>query len=173
APGPKGVEQTGIDRIEASSALQRVLAECVEKAKDKVIRTPFEAECQRAGALDQAMAAAQRQTKDPFDGRGSRADARRTARSTMFQGSKVADLPPQLHDMRLVKTDEEIAAERYACRVSALGVAEAMRSCHPGLFERQLAAAADFVFQREGAQGVSYGAIVGAGRNACMLHYML
>jgi Xaa-Pro aminopeptidase len=173
APGRKGVEQTGIERIEASAALQRVLAECVEKAKDKVIRVPFEAECQRAGALDQAGNAARLQAKDPFDGRGSRADALRTALSTMFPGTQVADLTPALHEMRLVKTDEEIAAERYACRVSALGVAEAMRSCHPGLFERQLAAAADFVFQREGAQGLSYGAIVGAGKDACMLHYML
>jgi Xaa-Pro aminopeptidase len=56
--------------------------------------------------------------------------------------------------------------------VAAAGVNEAMRSCRPGLYERQLAAAADFVFQREGAQAVSYGAIVGSGKNACILHYM-
>jgi Xaa-Pro aminopeptidase len=173
APGRKGVEQTGIEHIEAAPALQRVLAECVEKAKEKVIRVPFEAECQRAGSLDLATTADTQRAKDPFDGRGSRTDALRKALQTMFPDAKVADVAPQLHELRLVKTDEEIAAERYTCRVSALGVAEAMRSCHPGLFERQLAAAADFVFQREGAQGVSYGAIVGAGKNACMLHYML
>lgn len=171
-PGKKAQEATGIERIEHKNKLKEVLAASLEAAKEKVIHIVERPEVGRSGALDQASSAAKAQKSDAFDGRGTRADALRESLQRMFPDAEVKDVSRAIDQLRMIKTKEEIDALRYTCRVAALGVNEAMRSCRPGLYERQLAAAADFVFQREGAQAVSYGAIVGSGKNACVLHYM-
>jgi Xaa-Pro aminopeptidase len=61
---------------------------------------------------------------------------------------------------------------REAGRLTGLAVIEAMRSTEPGLFEYELSAVADFVFQQGGARGGSYEAIVATGTNAWHGHYM-
>jgi Xaa-Pro aminopeptidase len=48
---------------------------------------------------------------------------------------------------------------------------EAIRSTEPGVKEYQLEAAAKFVFNNNGARGLSYNAIVGGGKNAFYGHY--
>jgi Xaa-Pro aminopeptidase len=171
-PGERARELTGFARVENRRRFRAVLTESLAQVNEKVIHVPLRPEVGRSGALDSAALAATRQKSDEFDGRGTRADALRQALLAMFPDAEVRDVAASIDALRLIKTREEIEALRYSCRVAAAGVNEAMRSCRPGLYERQLAAAADFVFQREGAQAVSYGAIVGSGKNACILHYM-
>ena len=77
-----------------------------------------------------------------------------------------------LHEMRLVKTPEEIEAIRTACRVSAEGHVRAMRRTRPGLTEYELQAEIEYVFRKSGAKAPGYTSIVGSGKNACVLHYI-
>jgi Xaa-Pro aminopeptidase len=77
-----------------------------------------------------------------------------------------------LHEMRLVKTPEEIDALRTACRVSAEGHLRAMRVTRPGVTEYELQAEIEYVFRKSGAKAPGYTTIVGGGRNACVLHYV-
>jgi Xaa-Pro aminopeptidase len=89
------------------------------------------------------------------------------------------DLTPLLAEMRLFKDEGELATMRLAARISAGAHARAMRfsaahfRAHPegGLPEYALEAELLHEFRRHGAQSPAYGAIVAAGRNACVLHY--
>lgn len=76
-----------------------------------------------------------------------------------------------LHELRLIKRPEELDRLRYAARVSAQAHIEAMRMAAPGLYEWQLAARIQAVFAEHDMQP-GYGSIVGAGDNACILHYV-
>jgi Xaa-Pro aminopeptidase len=73
--------------------------------------------------------------------------------------------------MRLVKSPREIAMIRETTRVASAGILEAMKAARPGQKERELAAIADYVFTKNGAQGVGYFALVATGKNAHYPHY--
>ena len=96
-------------------------------------------------------------------------------RSASKQGLQVPhsrhDLRPLLDDMRLIKDADEIALMREACRVSAAAHVRAMEKAHPEQFEYQLEAEIVHEFMRHGARFPAYNTIVGAGDNACILHY--
>jgi Xaa-Pro aminopeptidase len=51
------------------------------------------------------------------------------------------------------------------------GMKAAIRSAGPGRFEYQIAAAAEFIFQWNGAVGYAFNALVGSGPNSCLPHY--
>ena len=77
-----------------------------------------------------------------------------------------------LHEMRLVKTPEEIESCREACRISAEGHVRGMRMTRPGMTEYELQAEIEYVFRKSGAKAPGYTTIVGGGKNACVLHYI-
>jgi Xaa-Pro aminopeptidase len=85
---------------------------------------------------------------------------------------RLLDLRSILHELRLVKSADEIAALREACRITALAHVEAMRAARPGMSERQVQAVLEYVFARMGAERVGYGSIVAGGDNAVILHYV-
>ena len=80
-------------------------------------------------------------------------------------------LDTSLHELRLHKSEAELAHMRYAARVSALAHAAAMRAAAPGVHEWQLAAEIHAVLARHDMEP-GYGSIVAAGANACVLHYV-
>ncbi len=77
-----------------------------------------------------------------------------------------------IHEMRLFKSDAEIEAMQSAVDISASAHIEAMQSCRPGMNERELDAVLAYEFTRRGAKSPAYSSIVGAGENACILHYI-
>jgi len=119
---------------------------------------------------DYAERAAEAVRDDPYDGRLSR-EAQFAARLRELHGVSVADLAPWTDALRSVKTAPEIALLREACRISGLAHEAAMRTALPGAWEWQVAAGMREVFGRLGAQGDAYAPTVGAGGNACVLHY--
>ncbi|HWS54797.1 MAG TPA: Xaa-Pro aminopeptidase [Pyrinomonadaceae bacterium] len=76
-----------------------------------------------------------------------------------------------LHEMRLFKTDEEVALMQRAADIAAEAHREAMRAARPGAKEYEIEALIEYVFRRSGALAPAYGSIVGAGANATILHY--
>ena len=63
------------------------------------------------------------------------------------------DVSPLLEDLRWVKTPYEITRLRRAGQIGAAAVAEAMRGTRPGMYEYEIAAAAQYVNPRMGARG--------------------
>jgi Xaa-Pro aminopeptidase len=95
---------------------------------------------------------------------------RAQAKQGMHTPQEFVALDHLLHDMRLYKSRDEIAAMRQAAAVSVTAHERAMRLAAPGVTEYQLAAEIVHEFHRN--RGVSaYEPIVGGGANACILHY--
>ncbi|MFD2513123.1 aminopeptidase P N-terminal domain-containing protein [Pontibacter locisalis] len=77
-----------------------------------------------------------------------------------------------MEDLREVKTEEELQLLRKAIAISAMGQIEVMKAMHPKMSEMELQGIHEFVHKKYGAQHVGYPSIVGAGKNACVLHYI-
>jgi Xaa-Pro aminopeptidase len=85
--------------------------------------------------------------------------------------TRVEDPGPIIHEMRLHRSEAELARQRRACEISRDGHIEAMRYARPGLHEYQVQAAMEFVFRAGGSPRNGYPSIVASGPNACILHY--
>ncbi|MGQ3890767.1 Xaa-Pro aminopeptidase [Legionella sp. CNM-4043-24] len=81
------------------------------------------------------------------------------------------DLEPVTSEMRLFKSPAEIALMRQAASISVAAHKRAMRACRHLQNEYQLEAELLYEFFRQGCRSVAYDPIVGAGENACILHY--
>lgn len=86
--------------------------------------------------------------------------------------SEFIDLDHFLHDLRLYKSDAELAIMRRAGEVSAGAHRRAMQQCQPGQWEYQLEATLIHEFAMAGARSPAYSSIVGGGANGCILHYI-
>lgn len=75
-----------------------------------------------------------------------------------------------LDELRLFKSREELRLLQRAADISVLAHEAAMRAARPGLHEYSLQAEVERVFRLHQAEP-AYGSIVGAGANACVLHY--
>lgn len=75
-----------------------------------------------------------------------------------------------LDEMRLFKDAGELRLMQKAADVSVAAHEAAMRAARPGITEYQLQAELEYVFRRHNAVP-AYECIVGAGANACVLHY--
>ncbi len=76
-----------------------------------------------------------------------------------------------LHELRLIKSPAEVKLMEKAAAISAEGHKRAMSVCAPGKHEFELEAELLYAFYRNGSRFPAYGSIVGAGLNACTLHY--
>lgn len=83
----------------------------------------------------------------------------------------IHSLEQLLHEMRLIKSDAEIALMRRAAEISAEAHCRAMKTVQPGQYEYQLEAELMHTFMAAGSRWPAYPSIVGAGDNACILHY--
>ncbi|HKO43045.1 MAG TPA: Xaa-Pro aminopeptidase [Pyrinomonadaceae bacterium] len=77
-----------------------------------------------------------------------------------------------IHEMRVVKSDEEIELMQTAADIAAEAHVEAMKAVRPGMKEYEIEALIEQIFRRRGAAGPAYTSIVGAGANATVLHYI-
>ncbi len=81
-------------------------------------------------------------------------------------------LGPLLHEMRAIKSDDELELMRAAARISVDAHHRAMKAAQPGVGEWVLEAELVYEFMRRGARTPAYTSIVGSGANACVLHYV-
>ncbi|OCG07097.1 Xaa-Pro aminopeptidase [Gilliamella sp. wkB178] len=96
---------------------------------------------------------------------------RQGTRLNLSAPSKLIDWRPIVHEMRMFKSEFEMAILRNSCKISAQAHIRAMQKCKPQMFEYQLEAEILHEFARHGARWPSYNTIVGGGNNGCILHY--
>lgn len=77
-----------------------------------------------------------------------------------------------IHEMRVVKSPEELQIMQTAADIAAEAHVEAMKAVQPGMQEYQIEALIEQIFRRRGAAGPAYTSIVGGGPNATVLHYI-
>ena len=95
---------------------------------------------------------------------------RRRARLKNLPPSRIDDLGPLLHEQRLFKAPEEIAALERAAHVTAEAHRACMREARPGLREYELQATLEHHYRKAGG-AAGYQPIVARGDNATILHY--
>ncbi|MCU4674322.1 Xaa-Pro aminopeptidase [Catenovulum sp. 2E275] len=94
------------------------------------------------------------------------------------QKGKFASAPTQffdlrciIHELRLIKSESELAVMQKAADISCDAHIRAMKSSAAGKYEYQLEADILHEFAYQGARFAAYNSIVAGGDNACILHY--
>ncbi len=77
-----------------------------------------------------------------------------------------------IHELRLIKSQEEIQIMQQSADIAAAAHVEAMKAVRPGMMEYELEALIEFNFRKSGASAPAYSSIVGGGANATVLHYV-
>ena len=77
-----------------------------------------------------------------------------------------------LHELRLVKSESEIATMQEAANISVAAHQRAMRFCEPGMTELALESELQHEFALRGARFTAYPSIVASGANGCIMHYI-
>jgi len=96
---------------------------------------------------------------------------RSQTRSGVNAPGELVSLEHTLHEMRLIKSAEEIKLIQQAADVSAKAHIRAMRTCKAGRYEYQIEGEMVHEFIDNGLRAVAYPSIVAGGSNACILHY--
>ena len=84
----------------------------------------------------------------------------------------IVDAAAIIHELRVIKSPEELEIMQTAADIAAEAHCEAMKAARAGMQEYELEALIEQVFRRRGAAGPAYTSIVGAGANATVLHYI-
>ncbi|UVK77592.1 MAG: proline aminopeptidase P II [Sodalis sp. Fse] len=96
---------------------------------------------------------------------------RRGKRQQLQAPTTLVDWRPCVNDMRLFKSEEELAVMRRTCEITSMAHIRAMRQCRPGIYEYQLEGEIQHELNKHGARLSSYNTIIGSGENSCILHY--
>ncbi len=81
-------------------------------------------------------------------------------------------LAPLMHRLRIIKDAEELRIMRHACGITEAGFRRVLGFIKPGVGEWEIEAELLHEFVRRGSRGFAYTPIIGAGKNACVLHYL-
>lgn len=99
-------------------------------------------------------------------------ERRDRARQRLGMGpTTIADPSSDIAELRLIKSDAEIAQMKFAADVSSIAHIAAMRHGGIGSTENQIQSVIEGFFRYAGTSGWSYPSIVGSGENATILHY--
>jgi Xaa-Pro aminopeptidase len=96
---------------------------------------------------------------------------RALSRRGIYGPTEIVDLGSLLHEMRLRKSEDEIAAMRHAGDITAKGHLQAMAAARPGRYEYEVEGVLRHAFRAGGSDRSAYPPIVGSGPNATILHY--
>ena len=96
---------------------------------------------------------------------------RARARTGVSVPGEIVDPALVLHEMRVRKSDGELRAMECAAAITREAHLRAMEIARPGRFEYEVEAEILRTFRAHGSERPAYGAIVGSGPNATILHY--
>jgi len=96
---------------------------------------------------------------------------RRGGRRGVTAPEVIIDSSVHLHEMRLRKSEAELATMRRAAAITKEAHLRAMRFTRPGMHEYEIDAELLHIFRKHGSQRPAYESIVGSGPNATILHY--
>jgi len=89
-----------------------------------------------------------------------------------YFSKKHRPIAPFLHQMRLIKSDQEISVQRKSGRFSGRAFAKAMSLTKPGISEHQLQAILNYEVMVRGSSHFAYVPVIAGGKNALTLHYI-
>jgi Xaa-Pro aminopeptidase len=93
--------------------------------------------------------------------------------SERVPGVSIVDQTDLLNGLRAVKSRHEVGLVEKALAATAKGYEAITRTLRPGVTEKAVQRAAEAAFIEGGGSGPAYNSIVGSGKNATVLHYMM
>jgi Xaa-Pro aminopeptidase len=93
-------------------------------------------------------------------------------RKPIHPPTTIVDPATIVHELRVIKSDDELEIMQTAADIAAEAHCEAMKAVRPGMREYEVEALIEQIFRRHGAAAPAYTSIVGAGANATVLHYI-
>ena len=96
---------------------------------------------------------------------------RSQARTGVSVSGSIVDVRKLLDEMRLYKSEAEVALMRRSANIATAAHQRAMQFTRPGMMEYEIEAEFLHEFYRHGSQAPAYTSIVAGGANACTLHY--
>ena len=152
-PGPDAAKEYQMTSVLPKSAMTNLLARLAGGNQTfYLVTSPGEtAEMTR----DRGEVFINTRLSDPWDSRISKEANFANKIKERFPLVPIKSLSPTLDTMRWVKDAKEIAVIKQCGKIGAHGFDEAMRVTRPGIYEYQVVAACDFVYQNEGAMGPS------------------
>uniref|UniRef100_A0A146KU44 Putative Xaa-Pro aminopeptidase 3 n=1 Tax=Lygus hesperus TaxID=30085 RepID=A0A146KU44_LYGHE len=91
---------------------------------------------------------------------------------SICKSKEVSPIRPTLHQMRLIKSEEEQALMIEAGVIGSKAIETAIRLTKPGLTEHQLFATIDYQCRMNGADYLAYPPVIASGTNATIIHYI-
>jgi len=79
---------------------------------------------------------------------------------------------PLMHELRAIKSKEEIAVLQHACNITNQGFRRLLEFVKPGVWEYEIEAELMHEFLRNRSRGFAYEPIIASGFSACVLHYI-
>jgi len=84
---------------------------------------------------------------------------------------QIKNVYPDICELRVYKTNEEIAEMKKAIAITYEGIKNLMSHAKSGMKEYQLEAYFDFILKSEGVKQYAFNTIVASGKNGTILHY--
>lgn len=84
---------------------------------------------------------------------------------------KIKSIDDAVHDLRMVKSEEEIACIKKACDITINAYNEVLKNIKPNMYEYEIEAMLDYSFKKQSNAQHAYPPIVAGGKNALILHY--
>lgn len=163
-------EFTGLERVVPFESLTSFLTGLA--GRSRILYTPFKPEeLYREVSTEKFSTFMRSFTLNPWDGRLTRELQFVKILKDRFPQLEVRDLSPLVWELRTIKSPAEIALLRKAGKIGVKAHTELMQACRAGLYEYELSAVANYVFEKEGAQESAYGIIISSGENHPYLHY--
>ncbi len=101
----------------------------------------------------------------------TRDDRFRNMVADRFSGKEIKKAAPIMHELRSIKSKDEIVLIQNACNITEKGFRRILPFIKPGVMEYEIEAELIHEFLRNRSSGFAYAPILGAGRNSCVLHY--
>jgi len=89
-----------------------------------------------------------------------------------FSDKEIKEVAPIMHELRSIKSDDEIALIQNACDITEKGLRRILPFINPGVMEYEIEAELMHEFLRNRSAGFAYQPIIGSGRDSCVLHYI-
>ena len=102
----------------------------------------------------------------------SRDDRFRNMITDKFSNKAIKEGATIMHELRVIKSDIEIALMQNACNITEKGLRRILPMIKPGIMEYEIEAELMYEFLRNRSNGFAYQPIIGSGSDSCVLHYI-
>ncbi|MFC2097612.1 aminopeptidase P N-terminal domain-containing protein [Bacteroidota bacterium] len=161
---------TGIENYKRYENLSASLKEY--SSRDYIFYTSFKPEELMRVCSNEMLGSFQRNiTDNEWDGRLTRELQFVEVLKKKYPGVNIKDCSQKIWELRVIKSQAEIAILRKAGRIGVKAHTEMIKSTRPGMYEYELAALYEYYCKKEGAQDLAYYAIICSGPNHPYYHY--